>query len=449
MIKIRFVLFLTILSSVFTNISAQDKVVDQIIAVVGGKPILLSDIENQNLQLKQQGYESNNDAKCEILEDFMYQKLLINQAELDSIEVTSKEVDDAIEGRFRYFVSQIGSVEKLEAYFNKSVLEMKEDMRSEVKDQLLSQKMQSQITESIKITPAEVRAYFKEIPADSIPFIDTEIELEQITVSPVVSDAEHEIVKEKLNGYRERILKGDKFSTLARLYSEDPGSSKNGGELGFVSRNDLVPEFAAVAFNLKDDEVSRIVKTQYGYHIIQLIEKKGEMANIRHILLIPKVSIEEKVKASHKLDSIATLIRTSKMTFAEAAEKFSDDKDTKSNGGVVFNQQTGTSKFETSQIDPATYYAIKTLKINEISNPFESQTASGSVYKIVRLKSKTIPHKANLKDDYQKIQDLALEEKKTKAIDDWTIKKRSTTYIQIDESFANCNFRLKSWVDKK
>ncbi|OFY74404.1 MAG: hypothetical protein A2265_03725 [Bacteroidetes bacterium RIFOXYA12_FULL_33_9] len=230
------------------------------------------------------------------------------------------------------------------------------------------------------------------------------------------------------------------------MYSEDPGSSKNGGELGLVSRKDLVPEFAAVAFNLQENEVSRIVETQYGYHVIQLIEKRGEMVNVRHILLTPKVSIAEKLRVKQKLDSIASAIRNNSITFEEAAEKYSEDNDTKFSGGNMFNPYNGTSKFETNQLDPSTYYAINSLKINEISNTIEAKDLGGkSVYKIVKLKSKSIPHKANLTDDYQRIQDLAMENKKQDIINKWTLKQRASTYIQIDKSYINCNFRLAGW----
>ncbi|HBF88991.1 MAG TPA: peptidylprolyl isomerase [Bacteroidales bacterium] len=437
------ILFLCIHKSA---VAQENKVVDQIVAVVGGKVILLSEIENQHQQLKAQGYESASDMKCEILEDLLYQKLLINQAELDSIEVTHKEVEDALDSRFRYFISQIGSVEKLEEYFNKTIVEMKEDFRQDIKDQLLSQKMQSKITEEVKITPSEVRNFFKDIPQDSIPFINTEIELAHIMINPKISDEEKELVKERLKGFRDRIMNGDKFTTIAVLYSEDPGSSKNGGELGLVSRKDLVPEFAAVAFNLQENEVSRIVETQYGYHVIQLIEKRGEMVNVRHILLTPKVSIAEKLRVKQKLDSIASAIRNNSITFEEAAEKYSEDNDTKFSGGNMFNPYNGTSKFETNQLDPSTYYAINSLKINEISNTIEAKDLGGkSVYKIVKLKSKSIPHKANLTDDYQRIQDLAMENKKQDIINKWTLKQRASTYIQIDKSYINCNFRLAGW----
>lgn len=432
-----------------TNIIAQNngKVIDQVIAVVGGKIILLSDIEEQYTQLKAQGFESKGDVKCEILEELLFQKLLLNQAELDSIEVTSKEINQTMESRFKYFISQIGSEEKLEEYFGKSILEMKEDFRENIKEQLLTQKMQSKLTDDIKITPSEVRAFFKNIPADSLPYINTEFELQQIVLVPKISDEEKLLIREKLNEFRERVINGDKFSTLAVLYSEDPGSAKKGGELGFVSRTDLVPEFAAVAFNLKDGEVSRIVETEFGYHIIQLIEKKGELVNVRHILLSPKPSVEKMMEIEKRLDSISTQIRENKITFEDAADKFSDDEKSKYNGGLMSNPYTGNTRFEANQLDQYSYYAVKDLNTGEISKVLQTRDDRGKiVYKIYKLKTKTKPHKANLKDDYQRIQDIALENKKQKEIDEWSSKKINNTYIHIDPSFGNCSFRLKGWL---
>lgn len=426
---------------------SQEKVLDQVLSVVGSKVILLSDVESQYHQLKLQGYESSGDAKCEIFEELLFQKLLLNQAELDSIEVTGKEVNSAIDSRFKYFISQIGSEEKLEEYFGKSMVEMKEDLRDNIKEQLLTQKMQSKITDDIKITPSEVKSYMKEIPVDSIPFINTELEIQQIAMYPVITEEEKLAVKEKLNEFRERILNGDKFSTLAVLYSEDPGSAKKGGELGLVSRSELVPEFAAVAFNIKEGEVSRIVETEFGYHILQLIEKKGELVNVRHILLSPKASFEQMLNLEKKLDSIAYDIRNGTITFEVAADKYSEDSQSKYNGGLMTNPYTGTSKFETGQIDPTSYYTIKDLDIGEVSKTFQTRDEKGKiVFKFMKVKSKSKPHKANLKDDYQRIQDDALANKKQNAVDSWVVKKLETTYIHIDESYNNCNFKNKNWV---
>jgi peptidyl-prolyl cis-trans isomerase SurA len=429
---------------------SQTKVVDQVVAVVGSKPILLSDIENQFYQLKSQGYESPGDAKCEILEDLMYQKLLLNQADLDSVEVSAKEVESTLDSRFRYFISEIGSEEKLEEYFGKSIIEMKEDFRENIKEQLLTQRMQEKITGDIKITPSEVRTYFQKIHPDSLPYFNTEIELQQIVLKPKVSLEEKTKVREKINELRERIINGDKFSTLAVLYSEDPGSSKKGGELGFLSRGELVPEFAAVAFNLKETEVSKIVETEFGFHIIQLIERKGDMANVRHILLTPKPTIEEVMIIEKRLDSIAKEIRNGNLTFENAVLKYSEDEQSKNNNGVIINNYTGNTKFETNQIDAPTSYAIRDLNVGDISKVFQSSDERGKLsFKFVKLKSKSLPHKANLADDYQRIQEIALEQKKQKTISNWIANQQNNTYIKIDESFGNCKFDRINWSKNK
>jgi len=434
------------LSSFIVN--SQKNIVDQAIAVVGKNIILKSDIENQYVQMMSQEYISKSDLKCDILEEFLYQKLLLNQAELDSIEITLQEVEYAMDNRFRQIINKVGSEDKLEEYFGKSILEMKEDLKQEMKNQLLIQKMQGKVTEDLKITPTEVRKYFNEIHEDSLPTINETYEIEQIVKFPKIKDEDKEVVKEKLKELRERIINGDKFSTLAVLYSEDPGSAPKGGELGFVSRADLVSEFAAVAFNLKDpEEVSRIVETEFGYHIIQLIKKKGEFVNVRHILLSPKVSPNEMVKAKNVLDSISTLVKIDSLTFVKAAEKFSDDENSKNTGGLVVNYYTGNSQFEKEHLDANTYYNIKSLKIGDISKPFESKNEKGkTVYKIVRLKSKTNAHKINLKDDYQRVQDVALADKKQKVLNNWIKQRQTSTYIHIDESYQNCNFEMKGWI---
>jgi len=437
-----FILF----SPVFTF--AQGQVIDQIIAVVGNSTIMLSEIENQSIQLQNQGYSSTKaDIKCEIFEELLIQKLLLNQALLDSIEITPKEIDNIIDARIRYFVSQIGSVEKLEAYYNKSVLEIKESFRNVIKEQELTKRMQSKITDHFKISPSEVKSFFKTIPKDSLPLINSELEIAQITRYPKISDAQKQAVKDRLREFKERINKGDKFSTLAVLYSEDPGSSKKGGELGFMGRGDLVPEFAAVAFNLKEGEISKIVETEFGYHIIQCIEKKGELINFRHILLKPKESTNELFAAKSFLDSIALLIKKDSIGFLPAAEKFSEDIDTKNNGGAMINAQTGNTKFQASQIDPSIYYIVKDMNIGSVSKPFESTDSKGKkVYKMVMLKSKSKAHTANLKDDYQLIQDEALAAKKQEELNKWIKKKQEETYIRIDNSYKNCMFARSGWI---
>ncbi len=438
---------LLLTSLFFIKVNAQDKVIiDQVVAIIGKQVILQSDIENQSLQLRAQGYYTSGDIKCEVLEQMLYSKLLVNQALIDSVEVTDDEINSEMERRLNYFIDQIGSEEKLEEYYNKSIPEIKEEFREVIKDQLLVQREQQEATKDLKVTPQEVRAYFKSMPDDSIPMVNTEFEMEQITLDPVIKEAEILRIKDKLREFKERINNGENFATLAVLYSEDPASAQKGGELGFVGRGDLVPEFSAVAFNLKPGEVSKIVKTDYGYHIIQLIERKGERINCRHILLKPRVSPDEKIKAKQKLDSIRTSIMDKDITFKQACWKYSQDENTRLNGGVMVNPMTGNSRWEASQLEPKVAYAISNLKVGEISQPFEAEDENGNtVFKMVLLKSKSEPHKANLKDDYQKIQDMALEKKRTEFMDDWVKKTVKTTYISIDKDFKKCEFKNPVW----
>jgi len=450
--RMKWILFVFIVFSSGFLVSGQEgndkQMIDQIVAVVGNNIVLKSEIETQYYQYLSQGISpGEGDMKCMILEDMLIQNLLLNQAELDSLEVTEKQVESELEHKMRYYINQIGSEEKLEEMFNKTIIEIKSELREMLRDQFLMSMMQDNIAKDIKISPSEVKAYFKKIPEDSLPFVNSEMEILQITKYPDITQQEIDVVKDKLLDFKERVTKGDKFSTLAVLYSEDPGSASKGGELGFVGRGDLVPEFAAVAFNLKPGEVSRVVETEYGYHIIQMIEKKGELMNCRHILLKPKTSPAEMQKAKVFLDSIADLIANDSVTFESAASLYSDDEDTKANGGIIVNPNTGSSKFEADQIDPRIYMVIKDLKVGEVSKPFEAEDKNRKkVFKIVCLRSKTQPHRVNLKDDYQMIQDIALSEKKQKTIDEWIIKRQKETYIRIDDSYGNCKFSFDGWI---
>ena len=432
----------------FSYLQSQTQVIDQVLAVVGNNIILKSDVENQYLQMIAQGVDSYGDMKCEIFEDLLFQKLLLNQAILDSIEVTESEVEQRLDARLSMIINQAGSQEALEEYFNKPMTDIKADLRKLLREQLLTQKMQSKITEDIKITPSEVRKYFKSMDKDSLPLINSQLEIAQIVLEPQISDSQVKEIKDKLNNYLERVKNGDNFSTLAILYSQDPGSAKNGGELGYITRGDLVPEFAAVAFNLKEPgEVSGIVETDFGYHIIQLIDRKGERINVRHILLTPQISITEKRNVMNRLDSIANLIRKDSLTFEQAALKFSQDEDTRKSGGVLINPATGNTHFEADEIDYSTYYAIKDLKVGEISSPIESVNQKRkTIYKILMLKERTEPHVADINTDYHYLQNAALAEKKENAIDSWIDKKQAETYIRIDDLYKNCNFINKGWI---
>lgn len=428
----------------------EGKVIDGVVAVVGSKMITISEIENQYLQYRAQGNIRGGEAetKCAILEGLMYNKLLLNQADIDSIEVTDKQVESELDRRIRYFIQQIGSKEKLEEYFKKSLVQIKDEFRDIIRDQIRVEQVQNNLTKNIKVTPSEVRAYFRNMPEDSIPMVNAEFVIGQIVKKPKTSLADEIEVKEKLRALRKRILDGESFATLAILYSEDPGSASRGGEVGLFGRGELYPEYEAVAFKLKEGEISDIVQTKAGCHIIQLIERRGDYINTRHILMSPKVSPEELQRASQILDSIAGLVRSGKISFEDAVAKFSDDPN-KMNGGLMINSYTGTTRFEPDQLDAKVYYVVDKLEVGQISGPVPFKTDEGKdAYRLLFLKERTRPHKANLKDDYDKIQNWALEEKKDKTLQKWVKERISKTYIRISPQYQNCRFR-NNWNEAK
>lgn len=442
--KNRITLLLISLVIICISLNAQDEgeVIDQVIAVVGGNIILDSDIESQYMQYRmQEGIKgSSSTIKCYMFETLLYQKLLLNQAELDSVEVSDVMVESEMDRRLRHYISLFGSQEKFEEFYQKSIFDFKEELREQVKELMLVERVQQTITEDVNITPSEVKSFFKDIPQDSLPFINSEVEMLQIVKMPPINPEEVERVKNKLNELRYRILNGENFATLAILYSEDPGSAKNGGELGMYSRGDLYPEFEAVAFNLKDDKVSELVETEAGFHIIQLIQRRGEFINVRHILIRTKVSPMDLARAKVKLDSIANLIEDGKYTFDEAVVKFSDDP-SKNNGGLLINPMTGTSLFEADQLDPKVFFVIDKLEVGDISTPVQFQTQEGKdAYRILYLKKRTEPHTANLKQDYDKIQEWAMEQKKQETITNWIKEEADRTYIKINDKFKDCEF---------
>lgn len=435
-------------------IVAQDKIesnskeiiIDKVSAVIGKNLILMSDVENEYSQLELSG--STPTSKCAVLEELLFNKLLVHQAEIDSVEISDKQVQAELDQRMRYYTAQVGGEDKLEEYYGKSIAELKEEFRKDVKEMLLARKVQEGITADVKVSPADVRTFYFKFNKDSLPFVNSEIEIQQIVKKPVANQEEKKKIRERIEKIRERIISGEDFATLAVLYSEDVESAKRGGELGFVGRTDLVPEFAAEAFNLKGAEVSKIVESQFGFHIIQLIKRRGEMINVRHILLSPKSSSGDIRKAQAELDSIRGLIVSGAMSFEEAAQKFSDDEETKLSGGVMINPSSGTTKFDVKELDPAVFFVIDKIKLGEVSEVSKFSTMDNKpMYKILKIKSKSEPHRINLKDDYQKLQSMALMQKQSKAVNDWINKKRKLTYIRISEEFINCNFR-NTWFDK-
>ncbi|MBI2281648.1 MAG: peptidylprolyl isomerase [Bacteroidetes bacterium] len=439
-----------ILTTVNLSLIAQEgTVVDGIIAVVGDKIILKSELENQIVSLKSQGIIIDNDTKCQIIEELLYQKLLIHHAEIDSVSVTDAQVDGEMNRRLNYFISQIGSEKKLEQYYKKPIQEIKDELREIVREQLIGQMMQSNITSGIKVTPKEVKEFFNSLPEDSIPMINSEIEVSQILINAKQGAAEKEIAKDRINTIRERIVKGEQFSTLAVLYSEDEGSAKKGGELGFLGRADLVPEFSTTAFKLKNTTtVSEIIESQFGFHIIQLIERRGQKMNCRHILIKIKDDEGEILKAKLLADSVYKLISTDTLTFGQLALKYSDDDKSKKSDGVMVNPQTGTSVFEIDQVDPQIYYIVENMKAGEISKPVPAESFDGKKgYRIIKLISKTEPHKASFETDYAKIQEAALTTKHNEATNVWVTSKLSSTYIKIEDEFKGCGFE-NNWINQ-
>lgn len=427
----------------------QDSVIDEVVWVVGDEAILKSDIEEERIRAQYEGHKFDGDPYCVIPEEIAVQKLFLHQAAIDSIEVSESDVLQRVEQMTNQYIQSIGSKEKLEEYFNKTMTQIRETMRENIREGLTVQRMQQKIAGDVKVTPSEVRRYFQTIPEDSIPFIPTQVEVQIITMEPKIPIEEVERVKKQLRDYTERVNSGEsQFSTLALLYSEDPGTARRGGELGFMGRGNLVPEYANVAFNLQDPtKVSKIVESEFGFHIIQLIEKRGDRINTRHILLKPRVAEEDKNAALARLDSIADDIRKAKFTFDEAAAYISHDKDTRNNHGLMPNQYTGTSRFEMQQLPQEVAKVVDGLNIGEISTPFTMINSKGKeVCAIVRLKSKVTGHKANIRDDYQALKEIVMEKRSQEKVQKWILDKQKSTYVRINENWRNCNFKYPGWI---
>lgn len=439
-------LFALILLFQIGGLSAQNNVIDKIIAVVGEEIILKSDIENAFLHEQGQGLISSSaDYKAELLEQQLIQKLLVAQAKIDSITVTEAEVEAEVASRVEYLTSQIGSIERLESYFGKPLEEIKDEMRAPIREQLITGSMRQHIVDKIRITPSEVRLFFRKLPKDSLPEISDKYEIQQIVMKPNISLAEKERIRERLREYREQILNGEKtFNTLAVLYSEC-GSAPRGGELGYKSKTEWVPEFADAAFNLKQDKISKIVETEFGFHIIQLIDRQGEKINVRHILLQPKVSEADRQEAIQRLDSVRQFIVDGKVTFEEAAYYSSADKTTKNNGGIVADGN-GSSKIAKAEIEGETARHINKMKLGEISEPFMEKKDSREEYKIVKIKAFYPQHKANLDDDWMMFENMVKQEKQMDKLEKWIKEKQANTYIHIDEAFRSSKFRYSGWI---
>lgn len=430
---------------------AQTNVVDEIIWVVGNEPILLSDVEETRISSEAYGQPVDN-PYCTIPEQIAVNKLFVHQAELDSVTVSESDVIRAVDNRINESIQAFGSREALEQMYGRSVSQMRENLKKQYREQMMADEVRQKLTTDVKATPAEVREYFKNVPNDSLPFIPTQVEVQIITSVPEVPRAEVERIENKLREYARRVNSGEAdFSTLAKFYSED-GSARNGGELGYMGRNQLVPEFANVAFTLNDPKkVSKIVRSEYGYHIIQLIDKKGDKINVRHILLKPHIDDSEIEKGIARLDSIANDIRANKFTFDAAALALSDDKDTRNNHGLMANvdQQNGTvsSRFEMQDLPADVAKVVDTLSVGQISRAFRMTNDKGQeVCAVVMLKNRIEGHPANMTEDFQTLRDVVVNKRKEEKIEQWIKDKIKTTYVRISPDWRNCNFHYEGWV---
>ena len=437
--------------SLFAQNDSIEAIVDEVIWVVGDEAILKSDVEAMRLQSEQEGVRWTRDPDCAIPEQIAVQKLFLNQAITDSVEVTEAEITQGVEQYLERMISMIGSREKLEEYQKKSMSQIRADLRETYRENQLVQGMQHKLTKDITVSPAEVRRYFQNMPQDSIPFVPTEVEVQIITQTPRIEQEEINRVKEELRDYTDRINKGESsFQTLARLYSEDPGTARRGGELDYTGRGMLDPAFANVAFALTDPKkVSKIVESEFGFHIIQLIDKRGDKIKVRHILRKPVVSDDAITKALARLDSIRNDIVEEKFTFEAGASLLSDDKDTRNNHGLLANvtQDGRTSRFKLADLPSEVAKAVDRMKVGEISTPFEMINERGkTVCAIVKLKSRTEGHKATITEDFQVLKNVVLAKRREQVLHDWVVNRIKSTYVRINDRYRNCDFEYEGWV---
>ncbi len=435
-------------------LKAQENVIDEIVWVVGDDAILRSDVEAQRLYLLNAGERLEGDPYCFIPEQMAIQKLYLNQAKIDSVEVSESQVIQSVDQWINSVIGQIGSKEKVEEYFNKKLTQIKEERIEMVREQQIVEEMQHKLVGEIKLTPAEVRKFYNQLSQDSLPNIPMTVEVQIITIEPRIPFEETDAIKARLRQFTEDINSGKyEFSTLARMYSEDPGSASRGGELGFMTKTQLLPEFANVAFNLKDSKhISQIVETEYGFHIIQLIEKRGDRINCRHILLKPEVSEKELKEATARMDSIYNSLIEKKFTFEEAATFLSYDKDTRNNKGLMVNSDyqstnSGTPRFELHELPQEVGKVVYDMQVGDISKPFQMTTdKQKEVIAIVKLRARTEAHKANLSDDYQALKTIVENKKREELLSDWIKKQQKSTYVRISDGWKNCDFRFPGWV---
>ena len=448
--KIKFAI-IALLLGVAVQASAQNNIAEEVAWVVGDEPIYKSDIEEQYMQLQYERQPIDGNPYCVIPERMAIEKLFLHQAKIDTVKVQDAMVIQQAESRINYFIANLGSREKVEEYFRKPLPELKEQMIEVIRNQYTVQEVQRNLTKDVKATPSDVRKYYATLPHDSIHYIPQQVEVKLLSLNPVIPQQEIDDVKARLRDFTNKINSGEnEFSTLAILYSED-GSSMYGGEIGFKSRSELVPEFASVAFNLNDTKkVSKIVETEFGYHIIQLIEKRGDRINCRHILLKPKVAQKDLDEAKTRLDSIRKDMLDGKFTFEEATQWISQDKDTKNNKGIMVNRRTSSTKFEMADLPQEIAKVVDKMEVGDISEPFImiDQSRNKEIVAIVKLSRRIEGHKANLSDDYQILKNMYENNRKAKIIDDWVVKKQKETYVRIDDDWRNCEFKYSGWIKK-
>jgi peptidyl-prolyl cis-trans isomerase SurA len=431
------------------NLSGQTGLVNKVIAKVGGELVLLSDIEEQVAYLKDQGQTIGEQERCEILEGILAQKLLINQARLDSIVISEEQVTAEIDGRIEQILQMMNNdIGQFEAYYGKTVDEVRKEMTREMKNQMLAEQMRNQVMASASATPSEVIEFYKGMPKDSIPYYNSEVEIQELVIKPEVTSDEKLKTEEKLESIRQQILNDSaSFTQMARLYSDDPGSARNGGDLGMMKRGSLVPEYEAAAYNLRPEEISEVVESEYGYHIIKLIERRGNNIHTQHILLKPELEDDDFQRTEKRLVEIKRLIETDSLNFQQAVRLHGySGVQSYNNGGRVINNQSGDNFFEVGDLEPDVYFALDTLEVGDITKPLEYRSPSGeTLYKIVKLVSRTDPHKASLKTDYAKIQQMTSQNKKSETLMNWMREKRESTYIEVAEEFEGCQ-NLDSWI---
>lgn len=448
------VLFLSLLSFISFNLKAQDNVIDQVVWVIGDEALLKSDVEGVKLQMQLEKEHFDGDPYCIIPEQLAVQKLFLHQAKIDSIDVGASVVSRTVDRRINNAIASLGSQEKLEEYLGKSINQLREEWREQVRDNEIVSEVQRKIVGNIKLTPSEIRNYYTKLSQDSLPFINTTVEVEIISMLPAIPITEIDAVKNRLRDFTDRINKKESsFSTLALLYSEDVESAKRGGELGFMPRTQLVPEYANAAFMLNDpNKVSNIVESEYGFHIIQLIEKRGDRVNTRHILLKPKVPAEELNKTTVRMDSLLLDIKANKFSFEDAATHISADKDSRNNKGLMLNKSeysnySGTARFEMKDLPQEIAKIVDKMAVGEISKPFTMLNNNGrEVVAIVRLKERVNAHKANLSDDYQVMKSIVEGKKREDVLKKWVQDKIKTTYVKINDDWKNCDFQHEGWI---